>query len=288
MSKLWEDQLDLGNKCLERALLPNQFTDLTQSNIYMGGATDIKEHYSFSRWQVNYHTLIYTANGMGILETPTGEHELLTNTAAILPVESSFRLKYNQEDWHFGWVILQDIFIWEALKKQPYHVFFCQQAQIIYHLLCLMYYETELSSRTQSTSSLIQLIHQTLDKKNHQDNKDQSKESENRINQLFQEIEEQLHVPWTVENMSRKVHYSPPHFHRLCLKLFKCSPIQQLIKIRMKRAKYFLEYTDWPISEVASRVGYADPFNFSNRFKKSVGTSPSHYRQESLEKNNTT
>ena len=274
MTKPWDDRLDLGNTCLERSLLPTHFTEFTNSKIYMGGASDIELHYLFSRWQATYHTILYTASGKGQVETTSGFEDIFTNSLLILPAGSSFRLHYADEPWEFGWIILQDIPHWLHLKQREVLPVYCQSAQIIYHLLCLIYYQTDYVQRAPMLSALHEQVYSTLDVSH------AASERESRLKQLFHEVEEQLHFPWTIEEMAKRVYYSPPHFHRLCVKAFDCSPMQKLAQLRMQRACYLLQYTEWPVNEVASRVGYSDPFNFSTRFKKIKGLSPRAYREK--------
>ena len=276
MSKRWDDNLDLDKNCFERALVPTYFTNFPASTIHMGGASDIREYYLFSRWQVSYHTVIYTASGKGTLETPEKEEEIYSNSLTILPAGSSFRLHYAGEPWDFAWIILLDIPEWHHLKQREECLSYCQSSQVIYHLLCLAYYHVEDRQRKPVLASLHEHVYSTLDFLDH------ASEYENRLHQLFQEVEEQLHYPWTIEEMTQRIHYSAPHFHRLCAKFFGCSPMQKLTTMRMERACYLLRYTEWPVSEVASRVGYNDPFNFSTRFKKLKKVSPRTYRQQQI------
>lgn len=278
MMKTWDDRLDLGNACLERSLLPTHFTEFPKSNIHMGGASDIRLHYCFSRWSASYHTVVYTSNGRGVLETQDATDEIYTNSMMVLPAGSSFRLHYSGEPWDFGWIILHDLPDWQHLKLRDGFLSYCQSAQVIYHLLCLIYYRTDAVQQTPMLADLHNEVYSTLDVA------DPRTEHESRLIQLFQEVEEQLHYPWTIEDMAQRVYYSAPHFHRLCMKVFRCSPMQKLANLRMEHACYLLQYTDWPVSEVASRVGYNDPFNFSTRFKKLRGVSPRIYRQRHVPK----
>ena len=278
MNKRWEDQLDLGKDCLERSLLPHQFQEFSKSNIYMGGASDIKNHYFFSRWKANYHTIIYTSAGNGELITTENSYEVFTNSVTILPAGTSFCLKYSGQPWNFSWIILQDIRQWESLKATTTPISYYQNAQTLYHLLCLLYYEDSSIEKAQIFSLVNQKVNASLDIPNHDIN------IEHRITQFFQEVEQQLHFPWSVTSMANKVFYSPPHFHRLCMQLYQSSPMKKLTSIRMERASYLLEHTDWPIAEVANRVGYNDPFNFSKRFKKTTGLAPSDFRKQHTQK----
>jgi AraC-like DNA-binding protein len=101
----------------------------------------------------------------------------------------------------------------------------------------------------------------------------------NRLLNLFQDIEKRLHYEWTIESMCSQLHYSPPHLHRLCQVQFGKSPIQKLIQLRIERAKSLLINTRWPIQHIATYVGYTNIFNFSKSFKKSVGVPPSEFRR---------
>jgi AraC family transcriptional regulator of arabinose operon len=46
----------------------------------------------------------------------------------------------------------------------------------------------------------------------------------------------------------------------------------------MQMASRLLRLTGFTITEVAAEVGYADPFYFSNRFRRYSGKSPSQFR----------
>ncbi|MCK5844641.1 MAG: helix-turn-helix transcriptional regulator [Victivallales bacterium] len=56
------------------------------------------------------------------------------------------------------------------------------------------------------------------------------------------------------------------------------SPIEYLIRNRMRQARYLLEDRNRNISEVADILGYSDIFQFSKQFKKHFGASPSKIR----------
>lgn len=56
------------------------------------------------------------------------------------------------------------------------------------------------------------------------------------------------------------------------------SPAKYIEERRLEMAAYYLRTTAQSISEVAQMVGYADPFYFTNRFRRRFGCSPSSYR----------
>ncbi len=53
---------------------------------------------------------------------------------------------------------------------------------------------------------------------------------------------------------------------------------QYLFKIKMEKAKYLLEQSDFSIKQITFKVGYEDPNYFSRTFKDNIGFSPTRYR----------
>jgi len=49
-------------------------------------------------------------------------------------------------------------------------------------------------------------------------------------------------------------------------------------RMLMQRARYYLMYTDIPVSEISEKLGFADPFYFSRFFKKSEKITPRDFR----------
>lgn len=61
--------------------------------------------------------------------------------------------------------------------------------------------------------------------------------------------------------------------------LFKTSPYQYLIQLRLEQAKSLLEETDLTINEIADSVGFKSYNGFSTTFKRLFKLSPTHYRK---------
>ena len=90
-----------------------------------------------------------------------------------------------------------------------------------------------------------------------------------------------------LENYSKKVNlkklageagYSVSRFCELYKKFYNSSPISDLKNIRIKKAKYYLVYTDYSVSEIAKMCGFETVHYFSRLFKGNTGYSPLCYR----------
>lgn len=72
--------------------------------------------------------------------------------------------------------------------------------------------------------------------------------------------------------------------YRLCRDFSKhlhVSPIQYLNQVRISQAKLLLAQTDCTVHEIGAQVGIPNTSHFIRLFEKSIGISPSNYRQSS-------
>ena len=273
MKSKFKEVLDIGPNCYERFIDLDNAPEIAELGIQMAGSSNLSGRYHVSRIKPADHTLFYTLAGQGTLTTMAGSYDLVEHSLAVLPANAPFSVKINAQQWDIIWLNLCDIDKWQYIPQTLPTVLYNQNLESLHLALELLYREKEALLR----KSMIEIIDSYLSKA--LSKVDKTPESQRLIN-LFSAVEKQLHFNWSIQAMSEYVHYSPPHLHRLCLKQFNRSPIQQLIFLRIERAKYLLRNTAWPISQIAHYVGYSEIFNFSKRFKKSVGLSPSRFRQK--------
>lgn len=69
---------------------------------------------------------------------------------------------------------------------------------------------------------------------------------------------------------------SPYHFSRAFKQSFGMPPHRYHVGRRVERAKALL--AEWPVTDVAFAVGYAETSSFSAAFRRATGLSPSQYR----------
>ncbi|NOK57622.1 MAG: hypothetical protein GFH27_549303n113 [Chloroflexi bacterium AL-W] len=82
----------------------------------------------------------------------------------------------------------------------------------------------------------------------------------------------------TIEQLSKAVALSPFYLIRLFRHIYKQTPHQYLIHLRIARAKELLRNSDLSIMEICMAVGYESLGSFSTLFRKVAGLSPSAYR----------
>ncbi|HGZ6663901.1 TPA: helix-turn-helix transcriptional regulator, partial [Vibrio parahaemolyticus] len=201
--------------------------------------------------------------------------EIEPYTLTILPVDTCFRFEINPRlgSWKMVWLLPQNTPAWHHLNDLGQCVIpFCGSEQI-WSLMTLLY--NEIGGRSGFRQLLISEVQRLV-----QSVETPISTSLSRVQTLFNEIEGQLHLPWTVSEMAKRCFISEEQLNRLSKQLFNMSPRSKLIELRMHKAADLLQYRAWSIAMIANRLGYRDPYNFTHRFKKFYGISPTRYRKQ--------
>ena len=101
-----------------------------------------------------------------------------------------------------------------------------------------------------------------------------------RLARLWAEVERRLGEPWDLKRLAEHAHLSREHLRRLCQRGYGCSPHQQVMSLRLRRACDLLVHGDLTLSGIAERIGFSDGFILSQAFKREYGLAPSAYRKQ--------
>jgi len=94
------------------------------------------------------------------------------------------------------------------------------------------------------------------------------------VHYMHEHIQENV----SLSDLSRAVNYSSSRFSNLFKQKTCYAPIDYLIQMKMQKACQQLDFSDLPIKEIASNLGFFDPYYFSRHFTKIIGVSPKKYR----------
>jgi len=113
------------------------------------------------------------------------------------------------------------------------------------------------------------------------------KESKNGYNnKIIESIKKHLHDNFhkeiSLEELSKLFHFSAPYISFLFKSTTGENYMDFLRRIRMEKAKEYLEKGELKIYEIANNIGYSDYKYFTLQFKKLYGMSPSEYRENRL------
>ena len=265
------NRLEIGDDCFEIFITQDLYPEMLRHGVHMAGVAQLRPSYVVERTDPAMHTLLFTTGGQGRLTTTESSVLIEPGTMAAVPAQTQWRFEIEGSEWDMVWVLLPNDAHWAALMPPIGEVRPSDLTQNLLHLGHVIAQERTLSSATRETS---------FAKLNHYLNLalQQSDTEEDRLTRAFHQIEQALHKPWTVQDMAQLTFYSEPHLFRLCQQRYGMSPKQWLRQQRIERACQLLTQTDWPVAELAQRLGFSDPFNFSNTFKRVQGISPKAYR----------
>ena len=85
--------------------------------------------------------------------------------------------------------------------------------------------------------------------------------------------------PLTISEIAREAHMSPSTLHHTFKEVTSVSPLQYLKQIRLHQARLLMLQDGLSAGEVAHRVGYGSPSQFSREFKRLFGVAPTQEAQ---------
>lgn len=100
-----------------------------------------------------------------------------------------------------------------------------------------------------------------------------------RINRVLDYVESNLEEKLDLKSLAAIGNFSLYHFHRI-IKAYLGEPLMSYIKrLRLEKSAQLLTFSNIPVNEVASKVGYDTASSFSSAFSSFFGQSPFQYRQ---------
>lgn len=92
-------------------------------------------------------------------------------------------------------------------------------------------------------------------------------------------LQENYRKPYSLERLAATFDCKAAYLLRLYNKITGSTPTQDIIKLRVEKAKRLLVgHPNLEIKQVSSAVGYEDPLYFSRLFKRETGFAPSAFR----------
>jgi AraC-like DNA-binding protein len=100
-----------------------------------------------------------------------------------------------------------------------------------------------------------------------------------RLGEIRYTVQQHPERPWSVGEMASRAYLSRSRFSALYRRLFGISPMEDVIAVRLQRARWLLENSTLTVKQIASETGFRDDAYFNRLFQRKLGTTPGHYRR---------
>ena len=92
-------------------------------------------------------------------------------------------------------------------------------------------------------------------------------------------IREHLAEDLSLEVLAKQANLDPTYFHKLFTSVYGMTPAKRVLGYRISAAKNGIIEGTLPLDELAAKCGFSSQAYFCYKFKKTVGSSPTRYRQ---------
>ena len=103
--------------------------------------------------------------------------------------------------------------------------------------------------------------------------------AEERVAMSIEALKSDWQRPYRLEELATAAKLSVAHYSTLFRRQTGFSPIDFLIRLRIRHACHLLDTTALPIKVVGEHAGYSDPYYFTRCFRRVMGSCPRTYRR---------
>ncbi len=251
---------------------------LEEKGIVQCGIATCRDEFTIARRNQQKHMLLYTVKGRGWLTSGGIRYELEPGSVISVPAGIDNAFGIEEQDWQIAWVFLDPLKAWPSIDLSLVRLDVTPISEVMYAAVLGLLRTISLPIALGSDIAIrsVEQIELLINAPAATD----SNRLKTRLNQLFANVQRQLHKDWSVEQLAEMMPCSEPHFHRLCQQYLGHSPKVHLTRMRMEYAARLLVSTQWSVQHIGEIVGYPNAANFSTRFKKWSQLTPRSFRNK--------
>ena len=242
-------------------------------------------HYRERREGIEEYILLYCTEGGGTILLSGGKSIHLTEGEAFcIPSGTGHRYYADPADpWSILWVHFNgtDTSFYPLDLKQTIHLNSSYATQRLMFLFELLFRVLDSNYTLGNFIYISQVLELILAEIYYREKHDSAPVQNRQVTQIVRYMSAHLADNLTLEDLSETFELSKSYISTVFQKYTSHSPIDFYIRLRMKEACKQLRSSDARIYEVASSLGYSDPYYFSRIFKKVIGISPREYQLNS-------
>ncbi len=230
--------------------------------------------------------LIFCIAGQGWVNTEDGENLLVpANTLAYIPPDTPHSYGASAvAPWSIHWMHLRgseviafaNLF---SLSRQapllplPPHSLNLSDFSEIHRSLAEDYTLSNLLFAAAQMRMILAKLYRSITRPNHEDCIDPTE-------QTIQWMRKHLSQRASLQQLAKVAGFSVAQYSAVFRRKTGYSPIDYFLRMKVQHACSLLDHTSLRIEEIATAVGYEDPFYFSRLFRRIMARSPRAYRSE--------
>ena len=277
----WPEIYSIGLECIQRFVHSSEVdSPIEDHDVLAAGISNHKGTYDISRGNFIGHVVYFVVGGSGVVTTPDFRRVVTKGDTLLIPAGCPARYQIHGDTWDTIFFDLANTDRWSWLRSTKVTINKASNINSMHSAMEALYYEIhneEMESRRMA-KHIIEQIMIYLRRELEFKVRDYEKNIKFRLDVLFEKVNQQLQINWSVEKLASESAFSQSHLYALCRKYLGINPMKHVVHLRMARAKLLLYQSSAPVGSIALSVGYQNQFNFSSAFKKHIGESPSHYR----------
>ena len=244
--------------------------------------------YYTEREGLDTYLLFYTLSGCGWLKYDGREHLLEKGTLAVIQCSEYQYYRTDEADWEFYFIHFygKSADNYYQLRKKPgaflvtpEHPF--RMTELLQELE-VRGAESGIISDIRIACIMENLFAEIMAAHFSPEQNPSSMMHKETIVELQKYLKERYQETITVEKMAEMCSMSKYHFLRIFKQITGISPHEYLKYCRINESKRLLTETEYPISQIADQVGYADVNRYIQNFRQCVGMTPLKYRKHSI------
>lgn len=265
--------------------------DLFESNLYI---TDIgyypkaRHHFRKRENGASQYILIYCVDGKGWVESRDRKFDIAANQFFILPAGKPHLYGSHEKDpWTIYWLHFNGNMadFYADGYDTPTTISPTDESRIrerlaifeeMYHVLENGYSKDNLNY---AISSLYYFLGSIKYIGKFRESSGRQEHSKDVIEKAVLYMKEHIEKNLILDELCSYLRYSKSYFSNKFKRHTGYSPISYFIQLKIQAACHLLDFTDMQINQVCHKVGITDPYYFTKLFTKSIGYSPTRYRE---------
>ncbi len=254
-------------------------------------ADEFRRDHTFTNWRPSGSgdwLLIYTAGGAGRIATPGGAFP--TPSGEVILYAPGDYHDYSTDAaarrWHLLWSHFKPRVHWHAWLMWPRHAagirhLVLPEGEVRGAFVAAMYRTIRAfrSRLPDSEDFALNALEEALLWAHAAVARSDWLRLDPRVRKAMDYLAANVRQPFRLETLAQHCGLSVSRLAHLFTREAGMSPQRFFEEQRMQRASQLLRVTGLGIAEIATEVGYDDPFYFTNRFRRHAGISPTQYRR---------